>query len=187
MREHAINRRRTVERSARWLGLAGMAACAAAFVFCRWGELRARCGPGREIVLSNGTITCGHPPARWGSFDWTIDRWDHGVTFAGITVRWWGENPAAATRFGDMDYRPRVMWWPVLEPLDAPEPAWFVPRFRLESVEIPLWLPFAACAAPVVWACWRRRSRRGECLGCGYELAGLRAATPCPECGRQRT
>jgi hypothetical protein len=34
----------------------------------------------------------------------------------------------------------------------------------------------------------RRRSRRrkGECIGCRYDLDGLPPDSPCPECGRPR-
>ncbi len=45
------------------------------------------------------------------------------------------------------------------------------------------WLWFVA---PRVWLRAQRR-RRGECEGCGYELAGLAAGSVCPECGRGRT
>lgn len=44
------------------------------------------------------------------------------------------------------------------------------------------WLWFVA---PGVWLRAQRR-RRGECEGCGYELAGLASDSVCPECGRER-
>lgn len=54
----------------------------------------------------------------------------------------------------------------------------------LQSVAAPLW-PIGL--ALLGWGEFsRRRSRRlmaGECV-CGYNLAGLAAGTPCPECGR---
>ena len=37
------------------------------------------------------------------------------------------------------------------------------------------------------WARWSRiRAMRGLCLKCGYDLAGLDAGAPCPECGGGR-
>jgi len=45
-----------------------------------------------------------------------------------------------------------------------------------------LWLAFAA---PRVLRTSRRR-RRGQCLACGYELAGLAPGSVCPECGHER-
>jgi hypothetical protein len=42
-------------------------------------------------------------------------------------------------------------------------------------------LPFAGLAVlGLCWRAWARR-RRGRCVRCGYEVAGL--APPCPECG----
>lgn len=38
------------------------------------------------------------------------------------------------------------------------------------------------------WARWSRiRAMRGLCLKCGYDLAGLDAGAPCPECGGGRS
>jgi len=43
----------------------------------------------------------------------------------------------------------------------------------------PAW---ALCTACVFASRWRRR-RAGHCARCGYDLHGLRGASPCPECG----
>ncbi|MGH7132664.1 MAG: hypothetical protein ACREJO_12030 [Phycisphaerales bacterium] len=55
-------------------------------------------------------------------------------------------------------------------------------------VTIFLW-PFAlASLLGGGWLVWsgrraRRRAMTGLCLKCGYDLAGLAAGAPCPECG----
>jgi hypothetical protein len=56
---------------------------------------------------------------------------------------------------------------------------------NVRALTLPLWIPAAACStlALVLW--WRRRPfGPGRCAGCGYDVAGLDARSPCPECGR---
>lgn len=78
---------------------------------------------------------------------------------------------------------------------------WAIPirtERRWEQVAVPLrplWLGLAGNIAfyTVAWlpvvgligaaADWRKR-RPGTCRACGYELRGLPAGSPCPECGR---
>ncbi len=49
---------------------------------------------------------------------------------------------------------------------------------------IPLWIPFAALAAPTGMVCilGRRRPKPGHCRRCGYNLTGNTSGI-CPECG----
>jgi hypothetical protein len=54
---------------------------------------------------------------------------------------------------------------------------------------VPLWVPavFALLLAASAWrldTLARRRTRAGHCPSCGYDLTGLIAPAPCPECGR---
>ncbi len=60
----------------------------------------------------------------------------------------------------------------------------------------PVWPGFALNTifyALIAWGLWqvplairrRRRRRKGFCVRCGYDLKGLTAGVPCPECGTQ--
>ena len=68
--------------------------------------------------------------------------------------------------------------------LESPNPSYG--RFRLESIWMPYWVVVGVTAVLPIrryakWRSRRRRSARGLCLECGYDLRG----TPdrCPECG----
>lgn len=74
-----------------------------------------------------------------------------------------------------------TVWWPRYE---RPGLA-----FPYSTLLIPLWIPLVLVAAPAAWSWWRflhPPKSPTACRGCGYELAGLAAAAPCPECGRSR-
>jgi hypothetical protein len=73
---------------------------------------------------------------------------------------------------------PQVQWWPVWD-------SYYSPSWGAERLAIPLWMPFVLVAIPTAWLWWRDRRSRwvGHCAACGYDLAGLAAGSPCPECG----
>lgn len=58
----------------------------------------------------------------------------------------------------------------------------------LRRLTLPLWIPFVLFGAYPTFALFRgplrrqRRRRRGECIGCGYDLTGNESGV-CPECG----
>lgn len=53
-------------------------------------------------------------------------------------------------------------------------------------LEVPLWLPLGALAAPYLLLVVRRaRRKRWQCVGCGYDLRSV-AGAACPECGGSR-
>lgn len=61
---------------------------------------------------------------------------------------------------------------------------------QLYTARVPLWLPTILFAAYPTTAFIRgplrrhRRRRRGQCIGCGYDLTGNESGV-CPECGQQ--
>jgi hypothetical protein len=80
-----------------------------------------------------------------------------------------GGNPAG---FTCMRTEPVVLFKPI-----------FVTKGTL-FVAAPLWvvgLPAGVLLGIDAWMIIR--ARRGRCFACGYSLAGLRAGSPCPECG----
>ncbi len=63
---------------------------------------------------------------------------------------------------------------------------------RTTLISIPLWslFLFQAISTSVAWRLDHvatRREKQGKCKACGYDLAGLSAAAPCPECGKAAT
>ncbi|MCC6660600.1 MAG: hypothetical protein IT437_06910 [Phycisphaerales bacterium] len=75
-----------------------------------------------------------------------------------------------------------TVWWPRYERAGSSTP--------LSTLLVPLWIPLLLAVLPTAWA-WRHafRARAGPtaCHACGYDLAGLAPATPCPECGQSAT
>lgn len=61
--------------------------------------------------------------------------------------------------------------------------------FTKHDFVLPLWLAMMV-AATVLWGMWRfgleerRRAMVGQCIRCGYDLAGIEGV--CPECGGER-
>ncbi|MGH7133345.1 MAG: hypothetical protein ACREJO_15535 [Phycisphaerales bacterium] len=60
---------------------------------------------------------------------------------------------------------------------------------RAHQVWITLWALALASFLSGGFLLWsarraRRRAMSGVCLKCGYDLSGLAAGSPCPECGK---
>jgi len=73
-------------------------------------------------------------------------------------------------------------WWPRRSTSFALNP--------IVMYTVPLWIPLTLCGVPsaIAWRAHLRRRRRGpaSCPSCGYDLRGLPASAPCPECGASR-
>lgn len=77
----------------------------------------------------------------------------------------------------------RVFW------REAPKDRTFPGRMRRGIDIAPI---MGILTAGVLWGTWRTRGRfratmAGRCRGCGYDLSGLAAGVPCPECGIARS
>jgi hypothetical protein len=70
-----------------------------------------------------------------------------------------------------------VLNWAILPNWDGA--SMLGPRY----LSIPLW-PFGAVIAAFAWQLSRRLTKEVACVGCGYDLSGLRAGTRCSECAQ---
>lgn len=105
-------------------------------------------------------------------------------TFSGITcsLAWGGllayifKDPLALILMAAIGSIPTAYLYLTLTP-NGVVPDWFFPG------EIAFW---QATASPAVaWLGVRCRSKRSQCLNCGYPVAGVQDGSPCPECGAE--
>jgi hypothetical protein len=157
----------------------------------------------RRIAKWAGLIACLLVGALWIVSDrCTISRfgrvlgWDGIVTLDAGRVRLFCHQRSGDTRAGQGEWwirrrdtaasvnsvARRLGWpgWPSASSTTAG-------TARMFSLNVPLWLPVAPLAVPVILLWWndRGRVRPGGCRGCRYDLSGLPAGAPCPECGRR--
>ncbi len=96
------------------------------------------------------------------------------VRFTRLGVTWIRQVPLNLTR----TTAPFDVGWDLADLFSPP----------VTEVHVPLWWPLVAAVGATAQA-WRpdirtwRRARRGECLVCGYDLAGAAGGAACPECG----
>jgi hypothetical protein len=142
----------------------------------------------------------GRPGPADGQYDtWTLNENRYGWPRKSLAT--WGtseEHELSAMVVG-----PSGIKW-TRTPVGAPVPgrlhaAWVLPFEYGSKLALPLRpafpgfgfntvfygaLAWMVVRGPVLLQRWRRR-RTGRCIRCGYNLAGLPPATPCPECGHQ--
>lgn len=106
----------------------------------------------------------------------------HAVQCSGGLISWgwsisdWSQDIAALPHYGPF-FADR-----------SDEPIEWSPAFRDTPVRgdlsFPLIYPILATLIPGTILALRHRFRPGHCKRCGYDLTGLEADAPCPECGR---
>ncbi len=149
-----------IRKTIKWGGAAATLVLVAAWIASAWWDAGWLSAPGCSLGINRGCVsferTDSPPRMRGFNIDSYID--SRGSRFHGFT--WWVYS-----------YRLRLS------------------RRIMHTVGVPLWIP----AAPLLLAtaaAWRldtlarRRARAGHCPSCGYDLTGLIAPAPCPECGR---
>ena len=173
--------RAAISWTARWLGAGLAAACLLAFISTRWIALSFE-KDAVAVDLEGGAVR---------AFYWSL--WNSTAYNPGFI------NPPfeRTIRLGEWA-SVFVVYYPselnILFGLPPHRPFsefWLIPSGNLRSgvprgVTVPLWLPFAVFASSSLIA-WRRRAtshERGVCASCQYDLTGLAASAPCPECGR---
>lgn len=116
---------------------------------------------------------------------WVARGSGHAGVYRGIAFIAWGYNNPTAQILAPADGSAAVRWQPHEPGLDW----WFRRRHitwtALRNESLPLWMPTVALSALSV-GLFRRSGQHGPhaCTACGYDLRGLAADAPCPECGR---
>lgn len=133
-----------------------------------WTEFTA---PALPMGAARGLIATGWPsPAMWMSFDqqpgagywWFKARNGIVLVAAPASPDFSPLSPrerTLPTRIVPCGFLICVGFWSAI---------WLIPLYMLRAVRTNL------------------RKRAGRCIGCGYDLKGLAAASPCPECGKAR-
>ncbi len=145
-----------------WLWTALAASTLLLGVFSLWGEVVYITQPQIGATIARGGIEIQNRVLMkvhgygW-SVRWPWESWGYAVSVQGVK---WGPDWSVA-------------WQSRLDHISG---AW--------TIRLPLALPLILFTT-FAWWCWRKqRSPRPNHCPCGYNLAGLPADAPCPECGQ---